>query len=130
MEQDCTCLPTLTSAKSFLAVARPYFEAFVYPRISHYFLSKSQELSFCFEAFTVILTYKSQSRYLSIPPSKTIIACICLFEVIPVYGLLGYVPAIRRFGTFGLQVCSFSNGHWLSTCFVGSSSYDSFIFYI
>lgn len=43
------------------------------------------------------------SRLLDIRPSQTIIACICLFEVIPLYGLLGYVPAIRRFGVFGLQ---------------------------
>ena len=43
------------------------------------------------------------SRWLNIRPSQTIIACICLFEVIPLYGLLGYVPAVQRFGTFGLQ---------------------------
>ena len=28
---------------------------------------------------------------------------MCLFELIPIYGLLGYIPAIQRFGTFGLQ---------------------------
>lgn len=54
----------------------------------------------------VVLTSKpeSQSRWLGLSPSRTIIACICLFETIPIYGLLGYVPAIRRFGVFGLQV--------------------------
>jgi len=26
-----------------------------------------------------------------------------LFEVIPIYGLLGYIPAIKRWGVFGLQ---------------------------
>ena len=36
-------------------------------------------------------------------PSQTIIACICLFEVIPIYGLLGYIPAIKRLGFLGLQ---------------------------
>ncbi len=36
-------------------------------------------------------------------PSQTIIACICLFEVIPMYGLLGYIPAIKRLGVIGLQ---------------------------
>lgn len=36
-------------------------------------------------------------------PSQTIIACICLFEVIPIYGLLGYIPAIKSLGFIGLQ---------------------------
>lgn len=36
-------------------------------------------------------------------PSQTIIACICLFEIIPIYGLLGFIPAIQNFGNFGLQ---------------------------
>lgn len=36
-------------------------------------------------------------------PSQTIIACICLFEIIPMYGLLGFIPAIQDFGNFGLQ---------------------------
>jgi len=43
------------------------------------------------------------SQFLNLRPSHTIIACICLFEVIPIYGLLGYLPAIRRLGVFGLQ---------------------------
>jgi UMF1 family MFS transporter len=36
-------------------------------------------------------------------PSQTILACILLFELIPLYGLLGYIPAIQRLGSFGLQ---------------------------
>ena len=36
-------------------------------------------------------------------PSQTICACICLFEVIPIYGLLGFIPAIKRLGVIGLQ---------------------------
>ena len=36
-------------------------------------------------------------------PSQTIIACICLFEIIPIYGLLGFIPAIQKLGNFGLQ---------------------------
>jgi UMF1 family MFS transporter len=36
-------------------------------------------------------------------PGQTILACICLFELIPIYGLLGYIPAIRRLGVIGLQ---------------------------
>lgn len=48
-------------------------------------------------------TWSTLSRWLELRPSQTIIACICLFEVIPIYGLLGYIPAVQRFGTFGLQ---------------------------
>lgn len=43
------------------------------------------------------------SRYFNARPSQTIMACICLFETIPLYGLLGFVPAIKRLGVFGLQ---------------------------
>lgn len=43
------------------------------------------------------------SRLLNLRASQTIVACICLFEVIPIYGLLGFIPAIRRLGVFGLQ---------------------------
>lgn len=43
------------------------------------------------------------SRWLNLKPSQTIVACICLFEIIPLYGLLGFVPAIKRLGVFGLQ---------------------------
>ena len=48
-------------------------------------------------------TWNRISRWLSLKPSQTIIACICLFEFIPLYGLLGFVPAIKRLGVFGLQ---------------------------
>lgn len=43
------------------------------------------------------------SRMLQLKPSQTILTCICLFEVIPIYGLLGYIPAVQRLGNFGLQ---------------------------
>lgn len=43
------------------------------------------------------------SIWMRLKPSQTILACIVLFELIPIYGLLGYIPAIRRLGTFGLQ---------------------------
>jgi UMF1 family MFS transporter len=43
------------------------------------------------------------SIYMRLKPSQTILACILLFELIPLYGLLGYIPAIRRLGSFGLQ---------------------------
>jgi UMF1 family MFS transporter len=48
-------------------------------------------------------TWSRISIYLRLRPSQTILACILLFELIPIYGLLGYIPAIRRLGVFGLQ---------------------------
>ncbi|KAJ5605869.1 hypothetical protein N7510_008650 [Penicillium lagena] len=42
------------------------------------------------------------SRLLNLRASQTIIACILLFELIPIYGLLGFIPAVQRAG-FGLQ---------------------------
>lgn len=48
-------------------------------------------------------TWSKASRMARLSPSQTILACICLFELIPLYGLLGYVPAIQRLGSFGLQ---------------------------
>jgi UMF1 family MFS transporter len=43
------------------------------------------------------------SAMMGLKPTQTILACICLFELIPLYGLLGYIPAIQRLGMFGLQ---------------------------
>ena len=43
------------------------------------------------------------SRLFNLRASQTIVACICLFEVIPLYGLLGFIPAIQRLEVFGLQ---------------------------
>ncbi|WEW57951.1 Autophagy protein 22 [Emydomyces testavorans] len=43
------------------------------------------------------------SHHFNLRPSRTIVACICLFEVIPLYGLLGFIPFIKRLGVFGLQ---------------------------
>ena len=43
------------------------------------------------------------SRALHLRPSHTILACIAVFEIIPLYALLGYVPAVRRLGVLGLQ---------------------------
>ncbi|KZF22368.1 autophagy-like protein 22 [Xylona heveae TC161] len=48
-------------------------------------------------------TWSKLSRWLNWSPSQTVLACICLFELIPLYGLLGFIPAIRRYGVFGLQ---------------------------
>jgi UMF1 family MFS transporter len=43
------------------------------------------------------------SIWMRLRPSQTILACILLFEAIPLYGLLGYIPAVQRLGVFGLQ---------------------------
>ncbi|KAI8939455.1 hypothetical protein NX059_003231 [Plenodomus lindquistii] len=43
------------------------------------------------------------SLYLRLSPTQTILCCILLFEVIPIYGLLGYIPAVQRLGYLGLQ---------------------------
>lgn len=48
-------------------------------------------------------TWSKVSRMMQLTPSQTILTCICLFELIPLYGLLGYMPAIQRLGCFGLQ---------------------------
>lgn len=48
-------------------------------------------------------TWSKISRALQLKPSQTILTCICIFELIPIYGLIGYIPAVRRFGSFGLQ---------------------------
>ncbi|KAJ5153634.1 Major facilitator superfamily domain general substrate transporter [Penicillium coprophilum] len=38
-----------------------------------------------------------------ITPNHTILLCIGLFELIPLYGLLAYIPFIKSWGVFGLQ---------------------------
>jgi UMF1 family MFS transporter len=43
------------------------------------------------------------SRQFGLKPHQTILACIALFELIPLYGLLGYLPFIQRWGVLGLQ---------------------------
>lgn len=43
------------------------------------------------------------SRAFGLSASQTIIACVCLFELIPLYGLLGFIPAVQRLGYLGLQ---------------------------
>ena len=48
-------------------------------------------------------SWRKLSHWMNLRPAQTIIACICLFEIIPLYGLLSYVPAIRRLGVIGLQ---------------------------
>lgn len=43
------------------------------------------------------------SKYYEWRPHQTILACIGLFEVIPLYGLLGYLPFVQHWGVIGLQ---------------------------
>ncbi|KAI9846868.1 MAG: Autophagy protein 22 [Sclerophora amabilis] len=48
-------------------------------------------------------TWSKLSRWVGLSPIQTILACIFLFELIPIYGLLGFIPAVQRWGVFGLQ---------------------------
>lgn len=55
-------------------------------------------VSGCFGAFY----WSSFSRLFNLRASQTIIACVCLLEIIPLYGILGFIPAVKDAG-FGLQ---------------------------
>lgn len=43
------------------------------------------------------------SRTFNLRPHQTILACIFIFEIIPLYGLLGYLPFVKNWGVIGLQ---------------------------
>lgn len=43
------------------------------------------------------------SRALNLQPHHTILVCIALFELIPLYGLMGYLPFVKQWGVLGLQ---------------------------
>jgi len=43
------------------------------------------------------------SRKLKLKTNHTIIFCIALFEIIPLYGLMGYLPFVQKWGVGGLQ---------------------------
>lgn len=43
------------------------------------------------------------SRALGLKAHQTILVCIALFELIPLYGLMGYLPFVKRWGVIGLQ---------------------------
>ncbi|CAG8944421.1 unnamed protein product [Penicillium salamii] len=43
------------------------------------------------------------SRYFGLQSNHTIIVCIILFEIVPLYGLLAYIPFIKNWGVIGLQ---------------------------
>jgi UMF1 family MFS transporter len=43
------------------------------------------------------------SRRLGLQSNHTIILCIALFEIIPLYGILAYIPFVKNWGVIGLQ---------------------------
>ncbi|KAJ5781317.1 Major facilitator superfamily domain general substrate transporter [Penicillium paradoxum] len=43
------------------------------------------------------------SRYFRLQSNHTIMVCMFLFEMIPLYGLLAYIPFIKNWGVIGLQ---------------------------
>lgn len=43
------------------------------------------------------------SRRFNLQSNQTIIVCIVLFEIIPLYGMLAYIPFIKNWGVLGLQ---------------------------
>ncbi|MCJ1397690.1 Autophagy protein 22 [Xylographa trunciseda] len=63
------------------------------------FINVIATLSGVFGAFA----WSRLSSYFHLRPTHTIFTCICIFELIPIYGLLGYIPFIQRLGVFGLQ---------------------------
>ena len=63
------------------------------------FINVIATLSGVFGAFA----WSRLSGYFHLRPIHTIFTCICIFELIPLYGLLGYVPFVQRLGVFGLQ---------------------------
>ena len=43
------------------------------------------------------------SRRFGLEPNHTIMVCIALFEIIPLYGMLAYIPFVKNWGVVGLQ---------------------------
>ncbi|OAQ97721.1 hypothetical protein LLEC1_07094, partial [Akanthomyces lecanii] len=43
------------------------------------------------------------SNFFGLKPHQTILVCIGLFELIPLYGLMGYLPFVQHWGVGGLQ---------------------------
>lgn len=52
---------------------------------------------------TGAFSWAAVSRHFKLAPHRTILACIALFEIIPLYGLLGYLPFVKAWGVVGLQ---------------------------
>ena len=43
------------------------------------------------------------ARYFNLRPHNTIVACVFLMLIIPIYGLIGYLPFVKSWGVGGLQ---------------------------
>jgi UMF1 family MFS transporter len=48
-------------------------------------------------------TWRRIASMMGLKPTHTVLACIVLFEAVPIYGLLGYLPIVKRWGVGGLQ---------------------------
>ena len=69
---------------------------------------KTPELAFINVVATITgvigaFSWSRLSGLMGLRPSQTVLGCILLFEIIPLYGLLGYIPAIKKLGYLGLQ---------------------------
>ncbi|KAI1083369.1 autophagy-related protein 22 [Whalleya microplaca] len=49
------------------------------------------------------LSWSFISNHFRLKPHQTVLGCIALFETIPIYGLLGYLPFVKQWGVIGLQ---------------------------
>jgi len=49
------------------------------------------------------LAWSKLSSMMNLKPIQTIFICICILELIPIYGLLGYLPPVKALGFLGLQ---------------------------
>lgn len=75
-------------------------------------------------------TWSRLSRSIGLTPSQTILACLMLFELIPLYGLLGYLPPIKRMSFLGFQQPweMYPLGAWYGFVVGGISSYCRSVF--
>jgi len=49
------------------------------------------------------MSWTRVSRALNLGPTQTILVCLGIFECMPLYALLGSIPAVQRLGYLGLQ---------------------------
>jgi MFS transporter, UMF1 family len=48
-------------------------------------------------------TWPVLSRRYALKTNRTIVACIVMMEIVPIYGLMGYIPFVKAWGVGGLQ---------------------------
>jgi MFS transporter, UMF1 family len=48
-------------------------------------------------------TWRYLADMMGLKPSHTVLLCIMIFELVPLYGLLGYLPIFKQWGMGGLQ---------------------------